>query len=49
MFNALIRGKDRWLEVGNLGIIDSELGAKRGSSQWRPHILATSKGSHLKW
>lgn len=48
MFNALSRGKDRWLEVGNLGIIESEFGASRGSSQWRPHILATSNGSHLK-
>jgi len=28
--------------------VASEVGVNKGSSQWRPHILATSSGSHLE-
>jgi len=44
----LIRGKERYLDGGNTGITESELGVSNGSRQRRPHILATSSGSHLK-
>lgn len=46
IISMLMRGKQRYLDVGNIGMTESELGASKGSRQWRPHILATSCGSH---
>lgn len=47
MLRTLMRGRDKYFEEGNDGIMASELGASNDSSQRRPHILATSSGSHL--
>lgn len=47
MPKMLERGKHRYLEGGNLGIIITERGDNICSSQWHPQSIATSNGSHL--
>lgn len=44
---TLASGDERYAEGGNLGMGSRDLGDRTCSSQWHPHVLATSTGSHL--
>lgn len=44
---TLNKGKETNLDGANAGKLKSEFGANHGSSQCRPHMRATSYGSHL--
>jgi hypothetical protein len=44
---TLASGEERYPDGGNFGIGRCDLGDSTCSSQWHPHALATSTGSHL--
>jgi hypothetical protein len=44
---TLASGEERYPDGGNFGMGRCDLGDRTCPSQWHPHVVATSTGSHL--
>ena len=47
LLRTIMTGRDKSFEWENVDTVVSELGASNCSSQWRPHIVVISRGSHV--